>query len=187
MAQQIVNHKKSDRPTFRAWDPNDEHAEVGREKRTTESECPTWCIITCMCCYCVEKCFKSVFKEEINVLQHDDASSEEIFDKMAKGNKGTTTCIRWCAWFLNIFGHYLLFTPIIKLIAWIPLLGALLSNIIAFACLIFSIVWASMLHCIVLAVAWIVYRPMYGALMLLAVFIGIIAMSYGDGGTYDIT
>jgi hypothetical protein len=106
---------------------------------------------------------------------------------MQEGNKGTTTCFRWCSWILSVLGHYMLFTPIIRILSWIPLVGALLSKIIAFACIIFALLWASMLHFAVMGVAWIFYRPLFGILMLLAV--GAIAafMSYGDGSKYDIS
>ena len=79
IAQQVINSNKSeDKYTFRAWNPNDEEAEVGAEEDVTEASCP----MCCFCCWCVEKCFKTMFKEEINVVNYDDASTDEIFDKM---------------------------------------------------------------------------------------------------------
>ena len=74
----MVNEKKSDKFTFRPWNPNDEMAEVGAEEDQTEATCP----VCCFPCWCVEKCFKTVFKEEVNVIQYDDDSADEIFDKM---------------------------------------------------------------------------------------------------------
>lgn len=106
---------------------------------------------------------------------------------MEEGNAGTTTCFRWVSWFLSVLGHFMLFTPIIKLLAWIPLVGALLSKIIAFAVGIFALIWASMLHFTVMGVAWIFYRPLFGCLMLLMAAGIFAAMNYGDGGTYDIS
>jgi len=88
---------------------------------------------------------------------------------------------------LSVLGHYMLFTPIIRLIAMIPLLGAILSKTIAFACIIFALLWASMIHFFVMGVAWIFYRPLFGLLMLIGCAGIVAAMSYGDGGPYDIT
>ena len=81
----------------------------------------------------------------------------------------------------------MLFTPILRLIAWIPLVGALISKVIAFACIIFSVLWASMLHFSVMGVAWIFYRPLTGFMMLLGVATIVAIMSYGDGSKYDIS
>ena len=69
-------------------------------------------------------------------------------------------------WVLNITGHYLLFAPILSLLNWIPLVGKLISTIAGFAAIIFSLVWGSMIHLMVMAVAWIFYRPLFGILLL---------------------
>ncbi len=69
-------------------------------------------------------------------------------------------------WVLNITGHYLLFAPILSLLNWIPLVGKLISTIVGFAAIIFSLVWGSMLHLMVMTVAWIFYRPLFGILLL---------------------
>ena len=68
-----------------------------------------------------------------------------------------------------MIGHYLLFSPIIKLLAWIPLVGWLLAGVIKFAAVIFALIWGSLMHLIVMCVAWIVYRPLIGAIMLVAI------------------
>jgi hypothetical protein len=69
-------------------------------------------------------------------------------------------------WFLNITGHYLLFSPILSLLNWIPLVGKLISAIVGFAAFIFSLIWGSMLHLMVMTFAWIFYRPLFGMLLL---------------------
>lgn len=83
---------------------------------------------------------------------------------------------------MNVFGHFLLFTPIIKLLAWIPLVGTLLSSVLAFAVAIFALVWGTTLHLLLMAVSWIVYRPLYGALLLTAVAVGVGVLCYGGDG-----
>lgn len=66
-------------------------------------------------------------------------------------------------------GHFLLFSPIIKLLSWIPLVGWLLAAIIKFAAIIFAVIWGSLIHLIVMCVAWIFYRPLIGVIMLVAI------------------
>jgi cobalamin synthase len=80
---------------------------------------------------------------------------------------------------MNVLGHFLLFSPIIKLMAWIPLVGWLLSSILSFAAFLFALVWGTCLHFLILSIAWIVYRPIYGILMLSisVVMIGLIQYS----------
>ena len=73
---------------------------------------------------------------------------------------------RWISWIMNVLGHFMLFSPIIKLLAWIPLVGGLLSTVLAFAAFIFALVFATCIHFLLLSIAWIVYRPLFGLLML---------------------
>ena len=84
---------------------------------------------------------------------------------MKKSNECSTTAFRYFAWILNVFGHYLLFSPIIALLNWIPLVGSLLAGAFAAAAFLFSLVWGSFLHVSVLGIAWIFYRPLYGILL----------------------
>jgi len=79
---------------------------------------------------------------------------------------------------MNVTGHFFLFTPIIALLKWIPLVGSLLGAIFSFAAGIFALIWGSMIHLIVLMVAWIVWRPCYGLCLLtmILLIVGIMFM-----------
>jgi hypothetical protein len=92
---------------------------------------------------------------------------------MREENSKNTTAFRWLGWILNVFGHYLLFSPIISLMSWIPLVGFLLSGALKFAAILFSLLWATIIHFLVLAISWIVYRPYIGCLLLLVVATGL--------------
>jgi len=100
-------------------------------------------------------------------------------------NNLTTKCFRILAYFMNVVGHYLLFTPIIRIISWIPLLGWLLSNVIAIAVAIFALVWGTMLHLFVMSFAWIFYRPLFGIGLLLAAGTLLFFVTKGNGETVD--
>jgi len=67
---------------------------------------------------------------------------------------------------MNVLGHYLLFSPILALLGWIPLVGFLLKGIASLAAAIFSLAWGSCLHLFVMSMAWMYYRPVYGLLLL---------------------
>ena len=79
----------------------------------------------------------------------------------------------------------MLFAPIIALLKWIPLVGSLLGAIFAFAAFLFALVWATTLHFLILAISWIVYRPLYGLLLLAGVGVGIGLMNYDNGKAGD--
>ena len=68
-----------------------------------------------------------------------------------------------------IFGHYLLFHPIIKLISWIPFVGWLLSTLAAVAAFLFALIVGLTLALLTIAIAWLFYRPYIGVPLLLLV------------------
>lgn len=141
------------------------------------------CPITCFCCWAIEKCFKSVFQETLNFIEVGMLTSGDVFQKLHGQNATTSTIFRWVSWIMNVLGHYLLFSPIIKLFSWIPLVGFLLAGIIKFAAAIFALVWATTLHFLVLSISWLVYRPLFGLLCLAAVGVGITMLCYSNGQT----
>jgi len=119
--------------------------------------------------------------EVMNFCDSGRYSKDAAMDKLDANNKSSTSCWRWTSWIMSVVGHYFLFSPIIALFAWIPLVGGLLSGIIAFAAGVFALVWATTLHFFVMGVSWIVYRPLLGLLLLTGVGIGIAIMYMGDG------
>jgi len=119
----------------------------------------------------------------IDEFRTSKISAGDIIKEAEQNNEGSTTLIRWGSWFMSVFGHYLLFTPLIKLLAWIPLLGWLLSSVLAVAVVIFALIWASLLHFIILGASWLVYRPLFGALFLGGAFLIIVLMMQGEGLT----
>ena len=56
---------------------------------------------------------------------------------------------------------------------FIPLVGSLMSFAVAIAAFIFAFVVGLVLSCLVIAIAWLFYRPLVGASLLLLVGIGI--------------
>lgn len=74
---------------------------------------------------------------------------------------------------LTDLGLYLLFSPIIALLTWIPLVGWLLGGVVAIAAIVFSLVVGTVVSLLVIALAWLVYRPLIGCLLLASVAIGV--------------
>lgn len=122
--------------------------------------------------------FKKAFTEVIDEIHDSKKECNELFDELESKNEGETTIFRWLSWIGSVIGHFFLFMPIIKLISWIPLVGALLSSVVSFASFIFALIWATMVHLLILGLAWIVYRPVLGIILLTSVgiLLGVIFM-----------
>ena len=176
MAQQMENEEREF--TFRQWNPNRQNVPWGEENGSSvDPSCPTACI----CCFCVEMCFKGIFQEVVDYCAYGTKSAEDVIKELHSDNSSMTSIFRWVSWLMSTFGHYLLFSPIIALLAWIPLVGSLLAVIMKFAAFIFALVWATTLHFLVLGVSWIIYRPLYGLLLLSGVVVCIGLMQYNNG------
>jgi hypothetical protein len=74
------------------------------------------------------------------------------------------------------FGMLLLFSPLISLLKWIPLVGYLLAHVASFIASLFSFVFAVTFSSLTIGLAWLYYRPKYGIPLLLLVVIGICVM-----------
>ena len=77
---------------------------------------------------------------------------------------------------MSVIGHALLFTPILDLLAYIPLVGKFLSAVLGFAAILFALLWASVVHCVIMGVSWFVYRPVYAIIAISVLVISIIIM-----------
>lgn len=176
MAQQMEND--SQELTFRQWNPSKPNVPFGEDNgSSTDATCP----VTCICCFLIEKCFKAVFQEVIDYCSYGTKSAEDVIKELHESNASNTSIFRWVSWIMSTLGHYLLFSPIIALFAWIPLVGSLLAAIVKFAAIIFALLWATMVHFLVLGLSWIVYRPLYGLLLLSGVAVCIGLMQYNNG------
>lgn len=59
------------------------------------------------------------------------------------------------------------------LLTWIPLVGTLLAYAVGFAAFLFSLVVGGTVACLVLGLAWLVFRPFLGVTLLAATGVGI--------------
>ncbi len=111
------------------------------------------------------------------MFEEDNKKSDEIFNEMEKSNDSTTSVFRLVSWIICVFGFYLLFSPIITLISWIPLIGTLFSYILGFAAFVIALIIGSLTFLTVFALAWIRYRPLLGLLILTLIFVVVLGLS----------
>jgi len=86
----------------------------------------------------------------------------------------------------TILGLYLLFSPIIELLKWIPLVGWLLGGLVSIAAFVFAFIVGGTVSCLVIAVAWVFFRPLIGIPLLLATGTGIYFIFFYDWGTAEV-
>ena len=98
--------------------------------------------------------------------------------------KTAARIIRPCGILLTILGWFLLFSPIIALLAWIPFVGYLLGGVMTFAAFIFALVVGTVMACLIIGIAWVVYRPWFGLLMLSVVGTGVYFIFFFKGENY---
>ena len=110
-----------------------------------------------------------MFEEVVDVARDGKINSELYFDEQKSLLGGSVTFFRWLGIILCIIGHYLLFSPIINILGMIPLVGWLLSGIVAIAAAIFAFVVGLTLSVLTIAIAWVFFRPLIGIPLLLAV------------------
>ena len=100
-------------------------------------------------------------------LSTDGLMSPDFYFKQQQDQIGcAVTFLRIVGCLSCILGFYLLFAPIIGLVAWIPLVGTLLSSVIGFAALLFASIVGLTLSITTIALAWVFFRPVVGASLL---------------------
>ena len=167
MAQQIFVDSE-DVFTFRKWNPEKRNVDYGQ---STDADMDSTCgnPLCCYICACVNCIMGTLFEEVVDVARDGPLASSIYFEEQEQSLGNAAKCIRPLGIFLCIFGHYLLFSPIIKLLDMIPFVGWLLSGLVAVAAVIFAIVVGATLSILTIAIAWVFFRPLIGIPLLIIV------------------
>ncbi|MCW5200176.1 TMEM43 family protein, partial [Desulfobulbus sp. F1] len=114
----------------------------------------------------------------IELLQAGTHTAAAMFDKAQSDNKLLTWILRAVGFFLMFAGLGMIFKVLSVLADVLPFLG----NVIGAGTGIISFLIAAVLSLITIALAWVVYRPIFG-IILLAVAVGLIILVKGKLGT----
>ncbi len=76
-----------------------------------------------------------------------------------------------------------MFAPIIALLSWIPLIGSLLGFAMKVAAFITALVFGGTVASLVLGLAWLWFRPLYGVGLLLLTAGGLCCIFLIEGDT----
>jgi len=102
------------------------------------------------------------FEEVINHFVDGIQLPEDFFNQEKENLEFANKVIRACGMLGTIFGLFLLFSPILALLRWIPLVGFLLGSVAGFAAFIFSLVVGLTLSSLTIGLAWVFFRPLIG-------------------------
>lgn len=75
---------------------------------------------------CIDGCFNQAFEEVIYHASDDEQSAKEFFTAQENKLSWSTALVRILGILLSVGGLYLLFTPVILTLKWVPLIGILL-------------------------------------------------------------
>ena len=168
--------------TFRKWNPDKIDVPLS-ESTDAEGDQAYGSPLCCYICMCVNCLFNVMFEEVVDHTADQQVSTGSYFDGQKDAVKSAGSCFRPLGIFLEILGFYLLFTPVIKLLKWIPLVGWLLGGFASIAAALFAIVVGLTLSILVIAIAWLFFRPLIGIPLLLVVGTSIYLTFYYDWGT----
>ena len=125
---------------------------------------------------------KNIFEETVDHVADQHITSKDYFHAQELKMRTAACIIRPLGILLTCIGFYLLFSPIIALLNWIPLVGFLLGGIVAIAAAIFAFVVGTVISVLVIAISWVVYRPIIGFILLTAVGLSIFLIFFFPGG-----
>lgn len=92
-----------------------------------------------------------------------------------------TKLIRVASILLCCGGLYLIFTPIVLLLKFIPLVGAFLGACASLCAALIAIVVGLTLSLLTMALAWLLFRPMYTLMLLTLAGVGIYFTCFWQG------
>ncbi len=144
----------------------------------------------CCCCF-ISACYAELLKpiELILEVYEENLTKDEIFDKAVEKSECFTRVMRILAFLAMGFGIYLLFSPIVNLIGFIPLVGGIISGILGFAIMLASFLIAIPLYILAISISWLAFHPKVGIILLLigGVILALVLIlgknKDGDGGS----
>lgn len=120
--------------------------------------------------------YKASAGDEVLLVKESTMTAAQMFQAAQDENTMMTWILRFIGWLMMFFGLLMVFKPISVFGDVIPFFGSMLGAGLG----LFSFMLASGLSLLTVAIAWVVYRPVLGVLMLVAaggVIFGLIKLS----------
>ena len=123
------------------------------------------------CCSCFSFCYLCMLADFIMNFQF-----EEVIDCCKDEFVNTQTCFKTED--EAFLGWYFIFEPVITLLAWIPLVGFLLNNVLFYAALIFALLVGTTMACLLIGMSWVYFKPVYGIILLAVSLVGVYFIAF---------
>lgn len=175
---------EKDEFTFRKWNPNHLNEGVMTVGNKADNAVEDYSFGGFMCCYicmCVNGWMDTAFEEVIDHAADGSLTAKDYFNSEDIKLVWATRMTRILGLVLAVSGFWMIFTPVIVLLKWIPLIGALLGGIAAFASFLFALLVGLTLSFLVMAAAWLFFRPCLALSLLTLSGIGIYLVFGWDG------
>jgi len=134
------------------------------------------CPMAFFCCYLTEiLCFRLQFHETVDHGSCGEKKAADVFAEYGKSSDvlGQTNLFRFLSWLVTLGGAFLVLSPLLHHLVWIPLVGTLLEERFYASGLILALIVATLLQSAVACLVWIAYRPLLASwLLLLTVAVG---------------
>lgn len=108
--------------------------------------------------------YTSAEGKTVNYVGEGIKTSAEIVTEMRDQDRLTKWALRLLGVILMFMGHTLAISPLTKLVSFIPILGELVNRALVLVTLLTSLIQSFL----IIAIAWIRFRPLTGALLLAA-------------------
>ena len=110
----------------------------------------------------------------------DVGKTDSLLQDKIKAENKYTNYYRRIGWALSFVGHILITPPLTRDVRFIPLIGYLYPKAPWATVFVFQFLWWIMLNSFVSAIASLIYRPLFGSLLLFVVGIVICIFSISD-------
>ena len=118
--------------------------------------------------------FNSENGKTINRVYEGKLNSEEVVKKMTDENNGLKWALRLIGTICIILGYVSLLSPISKLASFVPILGGIVSSALAIIAALVGLIHSL----IVIAIAWLFYRPIM-SIILIAIVVALVIVLKG--------
>lgn len=117
-------------------------------------------------CMCVGCCFQTIFEEVIDHAADGTMTASAYFSSQEKNLQVATNMIRLLGIIAAVAGLWFIFTPIIVILKWVPLIGLFLGGVAQLASFLFALLAGVSVSLFVISLAWLFYRPFLSLSML---------------------
>jgi len=128
LCAQVIQDDK-DKFTFRKWNPLKEKVPYGT---ATDADIDEDCGGSWLCyiCKCINCCMGTLFEEVVHIISEKSESADDLLKQSDDFVKKAGMIMRPCAIFTCMLGFFFLFSPLVAILSWIPLIGMLLGMIV---------------------------------------------------------